>query len=153
MKLKGQTIGRPSSKPVVFTRGDTEFVFHVQAVFDLEKFEEMCPEPKPKRSLKKGLMIDDAYKKAREDWFKLRATFVILQSLDATEDLEWEQVDRNDPSTWANYEKELREAGLTTGELTYLIEQVNSVNSITEKVMEEARDRFIASQEAEGLLQ
>ena len=149
MKLHGEVIGEPEHIAVIFTRGEKDFVFMVRAVFDMEEFEKLCPEPTPMQSLKHGPVIDDAYKKRVTDHYDRRTSWVILQALSATDGLTWDEVDMEKPDTWELYQKELRESGLTNGELAHLITRVNDVNSVDEKKMEEARDRFSASQEAE----
>lgn len=148
MKLHGKVIGEPKPIPVIFTRGEEDFVFMVKAVFDMEEFETLCPEPKPTVSLREGPILDESYKKRVESHYDRKTNWVILQALTATKGLEWDTVDMEKPDTWENYQKELRMAGLTNGELVHLITQINKVNSVDEKKMEEARDRFSASQEA-----
>ena len=150
MKLKGRTPGLPAPTPVVFERGDDQFVFMVQAVLDYTEFDKLCKEPKPKISMKTGKAVDTQdHKDALLKYAQHQTHWTILKALEATEGLEWETVDMDNPETWANYKDELIDAGLTNGEVAHLFEQVADANSVDEKKMQEARDRFFRSQEAE----
>ena len=149
MKINGQTLGEPEPRVIVFTRKGQDFVFKVKPVYDFTEFDKICPEPVQRTSLVHGPIVDDKYKKRVSDYYARKTEWAILQALSATDGLEWDTIVPDDPETWKNYEKELSDAGLTSGEMVYLIEQINAVNSVDEKVMEAARDRFIASQEAD----
>lgn len=148
MKIKGQTLGEPEPRVVVFTRGDKDFVLRVKAVYDYREFDKLCPEPTPRVSMNTGPIVDDAYKQRIKDHYANKTNWVIITALSATEGLEWDEVDFTKPETWCKYEDELRASGMTTGELSYLIDEIGKANSVDEKVMEAARDRFTRSQEA-----
>lgn len=148
MKLKGQVLGEPEPIVVVFSRGEQDFVFKVKAVYDFSDFDKLCSEPKPIHSFKKGQIIDDEYKARVVEYQDRKTDWAIVSALSVTEDLEWDEIMMDNPETWSLWRKELTEAGLTNGELAHLIDQVNKVNSIDEKKMEEARERFSVSQEA-----
>ena len=150
MKILGKRIGEPEPKVVVIERkdkdGDVEqFVFTLKAVFDRQTFDEICPKPKPKVSLKDGPIIDADYRKRVEEYSTHKTYWTILDSLSATDGLEWEKVKLDDPSTWTLFEDELIESGLTQGEINYLVTQITDANSIDEATMEEARERFFAT--------
>lgn len=149
MKLNGQGIGAPDPLMVVFERGENKFVFHVQAVFDFGPFNELCPKPNPGKSLRKGIVKDESYRKRLENWNIKRGNWGIIKALEATEGLEWEVVDLDKPDTWEKFEDELLDAGLTRGEIAYLLDTVTRANTVSDAAMEDARDRFIAGQEAQ----
>ena len=74
---------------------------------------------------------------------------MILKSLEATEGLEWETVKMDDPETWLNYEKELKDSGLSPIEVGRIVGICMSANGLDERKMEAARDAFLAEQQAQ----
>lgn len=155
MKIGGKKISGPKTATVVFPRGDSEddwLVFKVQAVLDMENFENLCPLPQPptiviaKTGEKKPDLDDKKYLAKVREHNTLRFTYTILKSLEATEGLEWDTVDMHKPETWNNYENDLKAAGLSTSERNYLLMSVIDANSISEDKLKEARDHFLRSQ-------
>jgi hypothetical protein len=76
-----------------------------------------------------------------------RANWMFLTSISATPDLEWETVKLNDPNTWENWRKELRDSGFSIPECNYLWSSFSEANSLDNSKIEEARERFLASQQ------
>lgn len=155
MKLGGKKISGPNVSIVVFPRGEDQkdwLAFKVQAVLDMSEFEALCPTPQPptivvaKTNEKRQDVTDKKYLEKLKEHNALRFTWTILKSLEATEGLEWETVVLNDPSTWKNYETELKDAGLSNAERNHLVLSVFDVNSISEDRLKEARDHFLRSQ-------
>jgi hypothetical protein len=151
MKIKGKKIEGPNTQYVVIPRGDGEdIVFKVQAILDLTAFDQLCPAPEPpKKMLPGGKMItnpeDSNYIKEINDWARKRSDFIALTSLRATEELEWETVKYDNPSTWGNYRKELKDSGFSEFEIGRLINTTMEVNCLDEDKVEQARQRFLAS--------
>ena len=152
MKIKGKSISAPNISVLVIPRenGD-DIVFKAQAVLDMDVFEKLCPEPKPPniRHRERGLEPDykDAkYLKAQETHAEQRMAYMVIESLKATEDLEWESVDFNDPNTWCHYKDELKASGFNHIEIGRITNLVFEANSLNESKYKEARDRFTLSQ-------
>ena len=148
MKIKGQRLGIPT-EVVVIPREQGDFVFKCEAVESFEKFDQMCPRPEPpKRKYPNGevqLVVEDPkYKDKLNKWSEKRVSFMILESLRHTEDLEWEKVKMDDPETWNNYLEEFEEAGLTDGEMNQIVQACLIVNALDDTRIKEAKERFLA---------
>jgi len=153
MKIKGLTIGEPKPRVTIIERGDVTHVFKLKAVTNTDEFDKICPLPQPPKSMKPGGLVtvnyeSPEYKEALTKYYQLKTNWIVLQSISATEELQWDTVDLNKPDTWENYIKELGDAGLTQGEITHLITEINKANSFDSDRMDEALDRFIRGQEA-----
>jgi hypothetical protein len=152
MKLKGREIKGPNVEMVVIPRGeDDELVFKCCAVLDYTLFDELVSEPKPPITRKPGQASkpDTNNKKFQEEmsaYAEKRMQYMMLKSLEATEDLVWDTVNMNDPETWGNYLEEMRQAGLTEIEIGKLFSGMMSANCLNEAKIEEARQRFLARQ-------
>lgn len=157
MKLAGKRLEGPNIEMIVLPRGNGEpIVLHAQAILDYEPFDKLCPRPRPpvvmKRGGTKSLNVEDPrYKSALELYSHRRFAWIILTSLrHGTPSLEWETVNYGDPNTWLNYEKELRDAGFSTTELGHIHRGVMVANALDDDKLEEARNAFLASQQAPG---
>lgn len=153
MKLKGLSIGEPKPRVCVIERNGVSHVFKLKAVTNSDGFDKICKEPQPPQSLKPGGKVEInydnlEYKEALKKYYDAKTQWMILESLSATDGLEWETIDMTDPNTWGNYIKELNSAGLTNGEVTYLITEINKANSIDRDSMDQALERFMSTQEA-----
>lgn len=159
MKINGKKIEGANIEIVVLPRGNgDDLVFKAAAVLDSSDFDKLCPRPITPSIMKKGGVTvqnveDPVFKQSLLNYGKLRMSWMILQSLRATEGLEWEIVDYSDPGTWNLYEKELRDAGLVEMEITRLITAVMTANALNDEKINEARDRFLAGQQAQSLEQ
>ena len=78
---------------------------------------------------------------------------MILQSLRATDGLEWETVNYSDPTTWYAYKVELEKSGLTTADTSRIMSLVISANGLDQKKIDEATKAFLASQVAQATKQ
>ena len=154
MKIGGKKISGPNVTTVVFPRGDNDedtLVFKIQAVLDMKDFEELCPLPEPptivKKDQSKSKDFNDAKYLAKiAKHNSLRFTYTVLKSLMATPGLEWETVKMNEPSTWENYDQDLKDAGISQAERNHLLMAVLDTNSVSEDRLKEARDHFLRSQ-------
>ena len=152
MIIKGKKIQGPNVEILVIPRKDEDIVFKAEAILDFSEFKRLCPEPQPPTIVKRGEGVipnvnDPAYKKKIGDHSERRTAFIIITSLKATEGIQWETVNYDDPSTWTNYEKELRASGFSDVEIGRLINCVMQANCLDESKIEEARKRFLAYQE------
>lgn len=152
MKIKGKKIQGPNIEVIVLPRGDDDLVFKAQAVLDTTAFDNLCPRPEPPKMMKRGGQLvnnveDPGYQQAVLAYGRLRSSWMIIESLRATEDLEWETVKYDDSSTWNGYENELRSAGLAEMEISRIIAGVMTANALNEEKIEEARNRFFLGQQ------
>jgi len=148
MKIGGKPIAAPKDEYCVLPRGDEQIIFKAKAVLDYSEFDELCPEPKPRiKTYVDGSQEKDTesakYKKDRDSWAKKRSDWLILESLRATEDLEWDTVNYADPESWGNYQKDLQ-ANFTAGEVNQIIGTVMLANSMDDTRFEEAKQHFLA---------
>jgi len=154
MKFGGREV-KPNIVLVPIPRdNDDDFIFQLKAVPDLEKFIELCPEPKPpKKTFPGGRTAvdreDPEFTKKLEEHAEYRFHYMAIESLKATEALEWDTVDHLNPETWSNWIDEMKEAGFTEVEVNRVVNGVMDVNCLNEERVEEARARFLAGQQAD----
>lgn len=133
-----------------------DIVFKAEAVLSYEKFDQYVPSPKPPMSLKRGQSVatpnpdHPSYQVALNRYASLKTTWMILESLRVTPDLEWETVKEEDPSTWENYLTELQDAGFNQIEIIRIQTLALKVNSLDEEMLDAARNRFLAGQAVAG---
>jgi len=151
MKINGRKLEGPNVEILVLPRSDGDIVFKAQAVLDNTPFEKLCPQPKPPTMIKRGVgLVEDVespvYKTELKNYATRRIEWLILESLKATEGLEWDTVNMSDSSTWKNYEKDLKNAGFGQYEINRIEQLVLDVNCLNESKMDEARKRFLLGQ-------
>lgn len=150
MRIKGQKISGPNEEYIVFPRGNNEpIVLTARAVLDMGDFDRLCPRPTPPIiRMKSGDRIEDLkdakYQAKLEDYSSKRMAYLVLKSLEATEELEWETVQLHDPSTWLNYQSELKNSGFSDIEVNRIIVGVMNANCLNDAKLEEARKTFLA---------
>ena len=150
MRIKGKKIEGANEEILVLPRGTGEdIVFRARAILDLDEFHKLCPEPKAPFLTKRGGetvedVTDKRYKKQMEEYSKKRFAYMIVKSLEATEDLEWETVDLSDSSTWENYDQELKDSGFSHAEVARILNAVFTANSLNERKLDEAREHFLS---------
>ena len=152
MKIKGQTISAPNVAILAIPRQNGEdIIFKARAILSMDTFDKLCPEPEPPTiKYPDGRTVPDFkdknYKKRIDELGELRMAYMFIESLRATEDLTWDTVNYDDPSTWLNYKKELQDAGFNHIEVQRLQGLVFEANALDETKFKEARERFILSQ-------
>ena len=159
MKIQGKTNVAPSNLqlplPRIDENGEEYFiVFEAQMITDFTKFNALCPMPKPpvqsdKHGTKIELVMDERFLKAQDDWATKKFSWTVLRSLEATKDLEWTTIKKNDASTWNNYRQELEDAGFRPAEVNKIVSMVIDANIITDEKLAEARMRFLALRAAQ----
>lgn len=132
-----------------------DIVFKCQAVLDYSEFLALCPEPQPGKIMKRGEtkaqddFTDPKYHDAINRWSGQRTDWMILKSLEATPDFQWETIDMQKPETWGNYKQEFEKAGFTTIEVGRIIRDgVAAANGLDESKFQEAKKRFLLTQGA-----
>lgn len=157
MKINGRKLDK-IIEVLVIPRQDGDIVFQAQPVTDYTEFMAICPEPKaPNIKGRDGIdrpdFEDADYKAANDRHSRMRMDWMILKSLSVTEGLEWDIVKMNEPETWSSYVKELEASGLTTADVTRLINLVISANGLDQKKIDEATKAFLASKVAQATKQ
>lgn len=153
MRLGNRTnFGRSIETLVIPRPNGEDIVFKAQGILDFQEFEKLCPEPKPKMILSRTEgkipnFNDPTYKLQLEQREKKRMAYIVIKSLEATEDLIWDRVNINNPDTWLQWEDELKEAGLSDFERKRIFTLTMNANSLNEAKMDEARKAFLAMQE------
>lgn len=160
MKLGGKKIEGVNIVTIPIPRGtnpEDAIIFKAQAVLDMDGFEKLCPIPMPPVSKKPGgkkvqNVESPAYKAEVALYAARRTHYIVLKSLEATPDLEWETVKIEDASTWGNFQQELLEAGFCEQELIRIYQGVMTANGMNNELIEEARKSFLARQEEAELV-
>jgi len=157
MKINGKKIDGPSLDYVVFPRPEGDIVFTISCVLDYEPFTKLCPLPEPPKIQHRGStewipnFEDDKYIESIRHFSEKRTHWMVLISLSATPNLEWETVDMMDSSTWGNYVDELTQGGFTDAQVAKIINSVSAINGLNERMMEDAKKRFLAGKLADEL--
>lgn len=158
MKLRGKKVEARHIEYIVIPRNNDkgepeDLVLKAQAILSFEDFDKMCPLPEPPMKQLPGgeyeIMEDNPqYKEKLEKHSARRMQYMMLKSLEATEDLEWDTVKITDPGSWDNLDKELADAGFSSFEVGHIRLGVMKANALSEERMNEARARFLASLQA-----
>jgi hypothetical protein len=153
MKINGQRIQSPNMEIIVIPRGQSDsIVFKARAVLNYEEFDKLCPSPNPPKKIFPGGEVqydvtNPEYSKALDAWVRSKTKWMIIESLKATQTLEWETIVANDPTTWGNFEKELIDSGLSTAEIARIIDGVLSACGLNQVKIEQATKDFLAGLE------
>ena len=144
----------PPSVDIKIYRGSEEYIFTAQAVLDFEPFEQLVPLPKPplRTEIKTGRRTydhsDKRYMEKVGHYSEMRTAWLMIQSLQATAGLEWEQVDPKDPATWLKWVNEFT-AFLTESEMQSIVQGVTEANQPSEVRQRQAFDAFSQPQAEE----
>lgn len=150
MKIAGKVLSGPRIETLVLPRQDGDIVIRAQAVSDFADFEKMCKEPQPKMKMVPGggaqvpIVTDEDYIKKLTKFADLKTDWMILKSLEATENLEWETIKPDEPETWGNYKDELKAAGFSFAESAMIIRTVTDACGLNQAKIEEATKLFLA---------
>lgn len=147
MKINGVEVKGPAEEVLVLPRiSSPDLVFRAIAVQDTDQFDVLCPPPKAKAKLVAGgwknAVDDPAYLEAMQKHGQLRFAWILLQSL-APSNIEWDTVKKDQPSTWLNWEDDLKSAGLSQTEVQHIINCVATANALNNQKLEAARENFL----------
>lgn len=148
MKFKGKTLGKRNTDILVLLRGTERIVIKAQAVESFEDFDKLVSAPVPPEVIEPGgkksrNMKDLDFIKARDAYANQKTAWLVINSLKATEEIEWENVKYDIPSTWTAWDIELKEAGFIETECMRIIQLVAEVNSLDDDMLEQARQAFL----------
>lgn len=154
MKIAGIEPTPPKPLTIVIPLDrDQRLVFKCKAVLDYTEFEELVPRPKPevrnygpKDGGIKVITDDPGYLASLTEWSAMKTQWTILQSLSATDGLEWDSVDYEKPETWGNYEKELKEIGLSDYFIDSICGTAIEACGLSQQAIDEATESFLATQ-------
>ena len=148
MKYKGKKLEGRNTDILVLQKGDDRVVFKAEAIENYVEFSKLVPIPEPPVKLLPGgsrvANTDDVnFRKAMEQYAQSKTDYLVIKSLAATTDLEWEKVDLTKPETWGGWKKELEEAGFTEFECMRIMQLVTRVNSLDDAMLEAAKQSFL----------
>lgn len=150
MKIAGESVELPQNQVIVFPRNNKDIVIIVAPVLDFTNFEKLCPKPTPPiKTFPGGKQVENVEDKGFKDeidkWARKRLAYMIITSLNATSELEWDTVKKDDHETWLNYEKELGET-FSPVEVSKILDAVMTACGLNEELIDEATKNFLASQ-------
>ncbi len=113
---------------------------------DMEEFKKLCLEPiPPRKTTKDGVVADTEdpdYKAALAGYLKRRIAYIVVHSLLPSQ-IEWDTVRLDSPATWANWESDLKTAGLSDVECNRVLGLVLEANCLDEAKLKKAREVFL----------
>lgn len=147
MRIGGVEVNGPAEEVLVLPRLEgANIVFRARAVLDMEDFEALCPVPKPPGiRTKEGWKPnenDETYRQRVAQHGEQRFAYMVIKSLEPS-DIEWDDVNVDDPSTWLNWSEELKKAGISSTEINRIIVCVMQANALDEAKLKEARELFL----------
>lgn len=147
MKINGVDPTTIASEDVlVLPRGSQSIVFRAKGLPDMEAFLTLCPEPvAPAKMTSEGWKPDvknPDYVSSLTEFNRRRLSYMVVNSL-APSNIEWDTVDIATPGTWANWEPDLKKAGLTQIECNLVLQLVLEVNQLDEPKLKKAREAFL----------
>ncbi len=137
----------PVEEVLVLPRGDQTLVFRATGLKDMESFKRYCPEPEPPKKLVKGGVTvadleDKTYQETLAAYHKYRIAYIVVNSLVPSQ-IEWDTVQLDNPATWANWENDLKSAGISDFECSRVLALVLEANCLDEAKLRKAREVFL----------
>ncbi len=158
LRIGSVVVDGPKSTLLVIPREPNPIVFKFVSVNNSADFDKVFPMPEPRKTWDvksqsyRILTEEEGYKakvaarkQAFQDWNFLQAI--------KPSNIEWNTVVMDDPTTFGNWRKDFEEAGLNTSEINVIFLKYFETNQLTEEILTEARRSFLASQEAEKLVE
>lgn len=151
MRIKGEKPGI-NSVVIPIPREGKDFIIIATAVQSYAEFDKLVDEPKPPNRVFAGDSTptpdfkDKGYLDQIKNYNSQRWTWMMIESIRNTPDLEFEKVVFDQPETWKQFEPELKESGFSQNEIAYIMSKIVEVNGLSERMLEEARQRFLVSQ-------
>ena len=134
----------PVEEVLVIPRGDQTVVFHAVGIKEMDEFKKLCPEPEPPGKLTKYGWVpdeeDEGYMSVLAEHLTRRLAYIVVHSLTQ---IEWDTVVMDNPSTWANWETDLKNGGMSQMECNRVLTLVLEANCLDEKKLQKAREVFL----------
>ena len=150
MQVKGKkSAGGRHKDCIAFPREEGPVGFWVQALDEeWDVFNERCPAPTPPVHTTADGKVEDeedeGYEAQVKNWGELKMDFLTVYSLTIEDNqIDWDNVILEKPSTWRHWRTEVKEFGLSRVEVNKLFFKVLEVNSLSEDLMEQARADFL----------
>ena len=151
MKFKGERIYSNFTRTITFWLNDsTSIDLTVRALTPEEEDElkELYKDPEPPVVTKRGGersrdFNDPTYKTKVQEVGRQRLNYYVIKGLTATEDLEFEDLDPDDPETFHLLDKELKEANITEAMFSKIIQAALEANQITDSAIKQAEQDFL----------
>lgn len=150
MQINGKKLN-PYVVIIPLPREDGDVIFQAKAILSYDKFDALCPLPKPPLVQRRGEnapspdYTDEKYNNSVTDYSKMRTAWMVIEALSATPGLKWEQVNPDDSNTWRKWEDEFTASGLSDAEKTRIFNGVIEAQGLDDRKIEAARARFLAS--------
>lgn len=149
MKINGIKIDAPAFEIVPILRPTGNIIIQCGSVLNYEDFENLYPRPMPPSVLLPGGeqkvdTTDKKYLAAVGKWATAKTDWMVVQSIKATENFEWETIVENDPTTWSNWSKELTDAKFSDSEIARIFEGVTTACGLNQTKIDEALKDFLA---------
>ncbi len=151
MKVNGREISGPNRVTLVLPREDAEdIVIIAQAIIDMDAFDKFVDEPKPPSAMVKGGNVeynykDNGYIEQLAQYNLKKMAWIVLVSLEPS-NIEWENVDMENPGSWLGYQKEMKDAGFSDIEFNRVCNLCMEANALDEGKLEAARQVFLRGQ-------
>ena len=147
MKIGGVLVDGPNEAVLVLPHRGANLVLRAQAIPDMTEFHLMCPKPIPPKILTKDGPKEDTdnehYVSQMINFAQKRTAYLVVKSLECS-DIEWDTVDPLNPSTWARWDEDFRNAGLNEIQIQRIIDLVMEANSLDDEKIKWARDQVFA---------
>ena len=159
MKLNGIVvkIERETIIPIIADTGN--FYLIAKPIHSYEPFDTMCERPKPRMGGEPGnekpLVESRDYREALIEYSKKFNDWVVVSSITEAADsegnrfpMEWEKVDIENIETYKEWQDELLGNGFSDTDLRRIELEVFRCNQMDEKMIEAAKDHFLAIRKA-----
>ncbi len=136
----------PTEEVLVIPRGEEIIVFYASGVTNMDEFKKFCTEPEPPVKFTKDGRVPDEkdkdYQTDMAEYLRRRLAFIVVNSLVPSK-IEWDTVKMDNPATWANWEEDLKNSGMTQMECSRVLNLVLEANCLDEKKLRKAREVFL----------
>ena len=156
MKINGITVTTPKPSVLVLPHNGRDLIIKARYVTnqELDELDKILPEPKPPTKQvvdsngKLGPAIPDLtnekYQEQLTKYHSQRMAWVYIKSLEATENMEWDTVNINDPETWENWHTDLERSGLPASYTIHISRLVTDTQGWNSERIDEATQNFLA---------
>lgn len=151
MKVNGREIAGPNRVTLVLPRENADdIVIIAQAIADMDEFDQYVELPKPPSAMVAGGNVehnfkDKGYIEQLAAYNIKKMAWIILVSL-APSNIEWENVELENPGSWLGYQKEMTDAGFSSIEINRVCNLCMVANALDEGKLEAARQVFLRGQ-------